>query len=112
MPFDAENFTTTEVELEPWRRVLLDAAQYIREHGWCQNTVSTKDGRVCAVGAIGAAYEAAFHDKGCGIAITAMEHLDRHLSISGPWSIPKWNDAPGRTAEDVVAAMEEAARQP
>ena len=116
MPFDQTNFVEAkpEVELEPWRRVLLDAAQYIREHGWCQNSVRTDDGRVCAIGAIGMAYDAAFHNsRCCEIAITAMNHLDATLARKGHLpDIVKFNDAPGRTAEEVARAMEECARQP
>ena len=115
MPFDQTNFVEAkpEVELEPWRVVLLEAAQYIREHGWCQGTISTDDGRVCAIGALSAAYEAAFHHRGCEIATTAMEHLDATLARKGHLpDIVKFNDAPGRTAEDVALAMEECARQP
>ncbi len=36
---------------EPWRSLLLDAADYIEKNGWCQGEWY-QDGRVCAMGAM------------------------------------------------------------
>lgn len=42
--------------LEPWREVLLDAAEIIRERGWCQHKSENRQGQVCILGAIGHTY--------------------------------------------------------
>lgn len=40
MPFDGIGFQveTKPLATEPWRQVLLDAADYIEAHGWCPET--------------------------------------------------------------------------
>jgi hypothetical protein len=37
---------------EPWRQVLLDAADLIDRHGWCQKTAQNAKGNICAKQAI------------------------------------------------------------
>jgi hypothetical protein len=95
-PKEAE--TKPEVQLEPWRQHLLDAAQYIREHGWCQRTIRDEEGRVCLIGALQSV-------EGWENSV-APTMLRRIISC-----IPSWNNAPGRTKEEVIAALEGAARQ-
>lgn len=97
------------------------AARYIDDHGWHQGSME-HEGRVCAVGALGATI---FGDPAmCGFAPwanpeeykryraarTALAiHLDVYDEQSGKDSIPEWNDAQVRIKEDVTAAMEKAA---
>lgn len=97
------------------REVLLKAAELV-ERGWCQGTgakngagreVSTT-GRAavcwCAEGALGrAAHGCEDHDF-----YAAKNALLRALP-SLVLSIPEWNDAPGRTQAEVVAALRAAA---
>lgn len=84
--------------LDPVSKTLLDAADYIEEHGWCQEFMWA-DGRVCALGAILIA-------KGTGLS----GPRDRLMAfLKNPESITKWNDAPGRTKDEVVSALREAA---
>lgn len=95
--------------IEPWRQVLLDAAQRIRERGWCRGTVCDSKGRNCAIGAI--------HKY------TRVNGIVTHPSTPGEFypaqrqfakivggSVSRWNDLPGRTQEEVIAALEAAAR--
>lgn len=79
------------------RQYLMDTANYIREHGWCQNAVETTDGRVCVWGAI---------QK---VGKPKEDTIMLLYSFLGVDSIGLWNDLPGRTAEEVISAIEAAA---
>jgi hypothetical protein len=82
------------VELAPWRKGLLRAVDYIDRHGWCQH-VGTINGRVCTL--------MAMFMVGCtNAAYGAMAQF-----VGGP--IDEWNNAPGRTKQEVVAALRRAA---
>ena len=116
----------------PVADVLLKAAQYIREHGWCQFTpLWTGDvryaklldlapdaypvGSVCARGGIsqvihGTPWE--IRDGGAGSAAEkALAHYlgQRHHMGTGA-AIAEWNNASGRTAEEVISALENCAK--
>lgn len=128
MLHDPKRWTMPQVKppmIEPWRQELLDAAERIRQRGWCQRQFSDLDGRVCAIGSI-----ANFNANGtidqlnpCTNLIsaagkTAIIKLSKYL-LNGrsqsfrEWPgaiISIWNDEPGRTAEEVIAAFEGAAR--
>lgn len=86
------------------RDVLLAAAVRIEVRGHCQGA-SERDGRCCVVGAFDRATgDAALHRKAC-------DKLSGYLDLPGP-SMPAvvaWNDAPGRTAAEVIAALRGAA---
>ncbi len=91
-----------EVQTEPWRKALNDAADYIEKHDWRQGALVDIDGKVCALGAI--VFSGHYDDA------EAREALKKYLSGT-PWvSIAEWNDAPGRTKEEVIAAFRNAAR--
>ncbi len=97
--------------LTPAQRVLLDAAKYIEKYGWTQGGFfsqphSDLDKRpACAWGAIGSVAE--WEDK---LTTKAYMLLYRHLGCKGGCGVPKWNDTPGRTKEQVVAALRGAAQ--
>lgn len=96
------------VPLEPWRRTLLRAADYIRNNGWCQDSYyDTHSSATCILGAI--------------VKVENLRERDLHakhpvvngsLKYLGTPTIPAYNDAVGRTKEEVIAALEGAARQP
>lgn len=99
--------------------LLLTAADIIARDGWHQGHYCAPDGdptssAVCAIGALSRA--------GTGNAIPTSEMAwrtsaarsaaQRRLAkVAGvtPWDIPDWNDAPERSAEDVILAMKQAA---
>lgn len=91
--------------LTPHRQALLDAAAYISEHGWCQNTLRSGD-KVCLLGALW---------ETLGILDVSKHHLvasqaEQRLSSFFGWlNVTDWNDAPGRTVDEVIAALEMAA---
>lgn len=77
---------------------LLDAANYIRKHGWCQWTSETEDGRVCIAGAFGRTFGLNYDTTG--------DVLRNYLCVD---SLSAWNDALGRTVDQVLSALEAAA---
>lgn len=80
-------------------QVLLAAAEELRTHGWCQSDFADGAGRHCTPGAINVVAQ--------GVnTYAASELLRNHLEID--W-IDDWNDTPGRTADEVIAALEAAA---
>lgn len=83
-------------------RALLDAADYIEKHGWCQGEVFGPDDAVCAIGAIMAtATNLGILDRAAGL-------LARYLDI-GIDRVARWNDDPSRTKDQVISALREAA---
>ncbi|GAA2714031.1 hypothetical protein ACFY2R_12950 [Micromonospora olivasterospora] len=111
------------------------AALYLRRHGWHQgtyyaNTTDTPTPQACAVGAIGMACAGRRADHFYGLDFDTQvvfrqtvgvftAYLDDHEPIcaidedgflidehTSPFS---WNDDPGRTAEQVITALENAA---
>lgn len=77
--------------------ILDKAADKIVECGWCRGV---RRPRVCAVNAMAAAVKDGF----CHASLA----LRQHLGLSGR-SVADWNDAPGRTQEEVIAKLREAA---
>lgn len=87
--------------LTPDRHILLGAAQYIRDHGWCQNQWSKPDGSVCllhAVRSVRANYKAT---------IKAEARLNAYaIQRWGYFTPVNWNDTVGRTKEQVINLLE------
>ena len=104
-------------------KILLEAANYIERHGWCQFRLATKQGEVCARGAIRRVLDIStdeVHVLTCEEA-KALGRLLEYLGQRGlsDWNdypgrtkaeVSFWNDYPGRTKEQVVAALRRAAR--
>lgn len=98
---------------------LRDAAEYIGEHGWTQGKMRESTGAVCAMGALcmtaNGGTETIHRDSLWGEAVTALGDVAGVAVIrTGPgWfgvnGVPKWNDAPERTAEEVVLTFKRAA---
>ena len=116
MPLDK---ALTETQL-----VLLRAAEEVRK-GWCQDALE-RDGEVCARGGMIKAVEAPLYwldiDEKTVIAppivLKADKHFERYLrrhadaNLGSSWTgdyVSRWNNAPGRTADEVAAALEAAA---
>ena len=86
-------------------QALLKAADYIEEHGHCKGVLYNDEGAVCFRGAF--------------IKIEALELLDlaelrlKDLGVphKGYMGVVDWNNAPERTAEEVIAMMRHAAYQ-
>lgn len=91
------------------REVLLAAADHIEAHGWTQGKWGHKGEPCCAEGAIVVAVQ---QQQGYifgplwAVSLAAKQLLRNTLSQQ----ITSWNDAPGRTRDEVVRALREAAR--
>ena len=104
MLYDKERWEPKPVVvLEPWRQALLDAANIIRERGWCQRTVETKDGRVCIMGAFRHLHGHIPHN----ILDVAKDTFASHLGMP----IALWNDKRTTTKELVLQTLEAVARK-
>lgn len=94
-----------EAPVEPWRQHLLGAAQVLRDRGWTQRfAVHPLSNAVCAAQAIRMAVGSSESGFPYHLAI------GKFVGFTGCPTVPGWNDQPGRTAEQVIAALEGAAR--
>lgn len=82
------------------QEVLLEAAEYLELYGWIQGEMGAFGGPCCIVGATVSV------DPLGEARAEAQLAVRRYLSVD---SLPLWNDAPGRTAAEVIAALRGAA---
>lgn len=100
------------------RAVLLKAAEHIERHGWQQNEYG-QNGRPCC--AAGAMMQVTNHLSSMRVLTRSFVALVRHLGLKQApndlsynhlvGSIANWNDAPGRTGDEVIAALRAAAAE-
>lgn len=86
---------------------LREAALVMQRRGWTQNANVNEAGQVCAYGALGVVITGdpeKFGDHALFDQCNAA--LARHL---GTGLVSWWNDIPGRTVDEVLAAFEAAA---
>lgn len=113
----------TEIKLEPWRQILLDAAKILETEGWTQGVYHSVGGRHCAVGAIskatdalakGAREEFDFFATKTVAYTTAKRNL---LAEANRWAVVRtcvvenWNDDVAKSAEEVISTMRKAANR-
>lgn len=95
-------------ELTEEQKALFRAAEYIRHNGWCQGGVQA-GARVCLVGSlyIGLGLKV----SGCNILKIEplLQKVQNVAEAHGICNLAEWNDAPGRTKEEVIALLEKAA---
>lgn len=90
-------------ELEPVQQHCLEAAEYIRRHGWCQGTWYNGRG-VCMMEAV----RVVTNDPRSGFG-TNYDNAENHLrNLLGRCPVG-YNDTGGRTKEEVIALLERAA---
>ncbi len=80
-------------------RILREAADLLETNGWCQGAFAIGKRR-CATGAINA------------VVASGEEALRAHRVVSryvGAPLVSTWNDHPGRTSQEVMAALRAAA---
>lgn len=90
------------------RLAFLKAADYIEQHGWCQQVLQDMDGRVCLLGAL------SFVASGSLCSVRLVGQVGRYLKRTGltkRGTAVVWNDKPGRTKEEVVAVLRGAAME-
>jgi hypothetical protein len=99
--------------------ILTEAADLIERHGHCKGAFVSPDGRFCAGGAMrvaagvmdrsGRTVDVDLDAKWAALDVAAhafRSHLGRVVAAVDTIT---WNDAPGRTQDQVVAALREAA---
>lgn len=74
------------------------AAEILREDGWCQGVSRDERGAHCAAGAV---WEACPGPGGYPVRLLTQIRLGRVIGTQ----VVSWNDTPGRTAEEVIAAL-------
>jgi hypothetical protein len=100
--------TDKPAELDEVGRILVRAAEIVRERGLAKGVFESITGSVCAEGAIAYATNGTWNpDDDC----QAVSRL--HASLGGTLGATfKFNDHPDRTAEEVAEALERAAYLP
>lgn len=96
---------TSKRLLDPVSVALLEAADYIEEHGHCKNMLHTDGGQVCAIGALCAVADFT-------ILFSASDRVRSFLNLGHELHfnpVVTWNNAPERTKEEVISAFREAA---
>lgn len=97
--------------------LLARAAELIGERGWCQGTIKTAEGHMCAMGAMAEAKRELFGPE--NVRRTSRIYADAMYSLvdvinephgySSLVSVPQWNDEEDQTAENVILALKTAA---
>lgn len=101
----------TEIKIEPWQKILLDAANILEEKGWIQRERS-RGTNYCMLGAIEVATYGRIRcflrswDDHDPVLREAVNHVQNSLDGLAPWI---WNDAESRTKEQVIAKLREVA---
>jgi hypothetical protein len=106
-----------EPKVEPWRQLLLGAADLIEKKGWCREDFENH-GRYCAIGALNkvAGYPAdpglRFYDPTYSDARRKAEKiLEKHLKLDDCDGVVEWNDGLNRNGKKIVIqALREAAK--
>lgn len=100
------NWDKVEIKIEPYQQALLDAATYLETHGWCQNRAYDGD-KSCMAGAV---YRVIHGKDFVGVELPLYRQARFAIVDSINDLVVSWNDKPGRTVEEVTAALREAAK--
>ncbi len=90
---------STPALLEPWRALLLEAADLLERRGWCQQHLVDVKGRMCTIGAMTSVWNLA---NGWDLSVVS-EAQNRLTSVVGP--LVEWNDTHGRTKTEVLKTL-------
>ena len=97
--------------LSPERRLLLRAAEVLRDRGHCKNVIEDEHGRVCAMGALLVAARIQNYSSRTN-SCAAIELIQKRINsgLVDHWlGMVQWNNAPERTAAEVIEMFEQAA---
>lgn len=98
----------------PEPRHYREAARVVRE-GWCQGAYDDEEGCHCVMGALHVGFGLSLSEttKADEDAMSAPLAASLRLRLRGTpkRAVVSWNDAPGRTAEDVAEALERCAEE-
>lgn len=95
-------------------QILRKAAEALRKKGHTKGTRLNHAGQMCAIGAIEHVTNGNYIDDSDAAVKALGEHvpqspIERHTRNPISWAIADWNNAPERTAEEVIATFEAAA---
>lgn len=118
MLYDPKKWAMPEVkpeapQLEPWQKILLDAAEILEKNGWCRGHYVAPDGRHCAVGALNIAagvlvgYSPPVKLDVNGSRRMAMEKLMHQVKCN---CVENWNDGYAKSGKAVITAFRAAAK--
>lgn len=86
-----------------WQEILNGAADYIAEHGHAKGAYLTDDGCACAIGAM---RMAAFGRPGIPDGVDFKPYGVARMQLETEiLYLTQWNDAPERTAQEVIDTM-------
>ena len=94
-------------ELDGPRRLLWDAANLIEKRGHAKHALEDASGRLCAIGALDCA--ATGSPLTCDFSDTGHLAWQRLTKRIGCQQVSIWNNAPERTAAEVIQALRDAA---
>src|SRR5262245_43210550 len=95
-----------QVKAEPWREVLLKAADLIEKHGLSKRCLERPDGSLCIMGAINMAmYGKSFVINDDPVRAKAIDRMDDFCGAT----FIQFNNARHTTKDDIVAKMRECA---
>lgn len=86
--------------LDPWRKALLDAADYIERYGHCKFTLEDRNGSVCLLGAVS--------KFSCLSGTSGLRELGDFVGCKS-YELAAWNNTVERTPDEVMGAMRECA---
>ena len=96
--------------LEPWRTLLLDSADRIERQGHAKHELCNADGAVCFRGALLNAKNYCDCVRPSPTFYKAENRMVKFLGFTYG-EVIDWNNAPERTAEEVITAMRACALQ-
>lgn len=98
---EAGELTRELQTLEPWRELMLKAADLIEKHGHAKGSYTDARGGYCFMGALHVA-ETGDTMGTNGLSSEACHRVMKHIGSRG---FIDWNDAPERTGAEVVGIM-------
>ena len=104
----------TKHDLSQDSQDLLNAADYIDQHGWCQKKIKTLSGEVCLFGALVAVtdgFNGFMPNDHSKRARPLYNKICDYLKILNGWNTgaANWNDARARTKTEVTALLRQIA---
>ena len=97
--------------LEPWRTLLLDSADRIERRGHTKHELCSSQGALCFRGALWNAKNYYTYEHPGPISDKAEDRMGKFLGFTFGSAVVSWNNAPERTAEEVITAMRACALQ-
>ncbi len=101
---------TTNLPVSPAVKLLTEARGLIENNGWCQGALWNNSGEYCIYGALFHVHCGSPHGNVTSILAEARTSLclASKAQPATPSGLVKWNNTPGRTKEEVLAAFDKA----